>query len=216
MSLMDDGCTYHDFCVYIARLALAADLDPEIHWSRQDVNKIACVCTMARKKYNFLKRYIRDWPIKEYLKQHFANQRNYKHRTRRIKDAAAAQGKNKGIPQVYIYLEFVQFQLQFHFDKAHSAHNEVHVLLGSMQQISIRTTCKAPDRQLSFVTQVYSSSLSLIPSLEHLYICKGIYSRSHWQDNIENNQWLELLHPFTTVKNLYLSKGVVPRIALTL
>jgi hypothetical protein len=32
-----------------------------------------------------------------------------------------------GIPQVYIYLKFVQFQLQFHFDKAHSAHNEVHV-----------------------------------------------------------------------------------------
>jgi hypothetical protein len=90
------------------------------------------------------------------------------------------------------------------------------VLLGSMQQISIRTTCKAPDRQLSFVTQVYSSSLSLIPSLEHLYICEGIYLRSRLQDDIENNQWLELLHPFTTVKNLYLSKGVVPRITLAL
>ncbi|KAN0113380.1 hypothetical protein V8E52_007781, partial [Russula decolorans] len=96
MSLMDDSCTYHDFCVYIARLALATDLDTEIHWSRQDVNKIAHMCAMARKKYNFLKCYIRDWPIKEYLKRHFANQRNYKRRTQHIKDAAAAQGKNKG------------------------------------------------------------------------------------------------------------------------
>jgi hypothetical protein len=105
------------------------------------------------------------------------------------------------------------------------AHNEAHVVflddavqvqLGSMQQISMRTTCKAPDWQLSFVAQVCSSSLSLMPSLEHLYICEGIYPRSRWQDDIENDQWLELLHPFTTVKNLYLSKGVVPRIALAL
>jgi hypothetical protein len=92
----------------------------------------------------------------------------------------------------------------------------VQVLLGSVQQISIRATCKAPDWQLSFVAQVCSSSLSLIPSLEHLYICEGIYSRSRWQGDIENDQWLELLHPFTTVKNLYLSKGVVPPIALAL
>jgi len=105
------------------------------------------------------------------------------------------------------------------------AHNEAQVtflddavqfILGSMQQISIRTTCKAPDWQLSFVAQVCSSSLPIIPSLEHLYICEGINSRSRWQDDIENDQWLELLHPFTTVKNLYLSKGVVPRIALAL
>ncbi len=85
-----------------------------------------------------------------------------------------------------------------------------------MQQISKRTACKAPDWQLSFVAQVCRSSLSLIPSLEHLYICEGVYSRSRWQDDIENDQWLELLHPFTNVKNLYLSQGVVPRIALAL
>jgi hypothetical protein len=101
------------------------------------------------------------------------------------------------------------------------AHNEVQlrflddtvqVLLGPMQQISIRTACKAPDWQLSFVAQVCGTSLSLIPSLEHLYICDDKYSRSRWEDDVENDQWLELLHPFTTVKNLYLSKGVVPHI----
>ena len=85
-----------------------------------------------------------------------------------------------------------------------------------MQQISIRTRCKAPDWQLSFAAQVCSSYLPIIPSLEHLYICEGIYSRPRWQDNIENDQWQELLRPFTTVKNLYLSKGLVPRIALAL
>jgi hypothetical protein len=89
----------------------------------------------------------------------------------------------------------------------------VQVLLGPMQQISIRAACKAPDWQLSFVAQVCSSSLSLIPSLEHLYICDDQYSRSRRKDDIENDQWLELLRPFATVKNLYLSRGVVPRIA---
>ena len=93
----------------------------------------------------------------------------------------------------------------------------IQVLLGSMQQISIRTTCKAPDWQLSFVAEVCRSFVPLIPSLEDLYICEGIYSRSRWQDdNVENDQWLELLGLFTTVTNLYLCKGVVSPIALAL
>ena len=106
-----------------------------------------------------------------------------------------------------------------------NAHNEaqvvflddaVQVLLGSMQQISIRTTCKAPDWQLSFVSQVCNSSLSLIPSLEHLYICEDRNSRARWPDDIKNDQWLEVLHSFTNVKYLYLSEGIVPHIAPTL
>ena len=90
----------------------------------------------------------------------------------------------------------------------------VQVLLGSMQQISILTACKALDWQLSFVTQVCNSSLSLIiPSLEHLYIREDKTSQSRWPDDVENSQWLDILGPFTNVKNLYLSGGVVPRIA---
>ena len=37
----------------------------------------------------FLKNYVGDWPIKEYLKQHFTNQRNYQH-------AKSVKGKGKG------------------------------------------------------------------------------------------------------------------------
>jgi hypothetical protein len=46
----------------------------------------------------------------------------------------------------------------------------------------------------------------------HLYILENKFSRPLWQDDLENNQWLELFHPFTTVKNLYLSREFVPRI----
>jgi hypothetical protein len=73
-----------------------------------------------------------------------------------------------------------------------------------------------PDWQLSFMAWVCNSFLPLVPAPEHLFICKGIHpsSRSRWQDDIElieNSQWLKLLYPFTNVKNLYLSEGVVPR-----
>jgi hypothetical protein len=45
--------------------------------------------------------------------------------------------------------------------------------------------------------------------VEHLYL---IGPPEHWRD-IENAQWLEVLYPFTAVKNLYLSKNFAPRIA---
>jgi hypothetical protein len=49
--------------------------------------------------------------------------------------------------------------------------------------------------------------------LEDLYIHERPSWESYWQDNVENTQWLELLRPFTDVKNLYLSKQFAPRIA---
>ena len=88
----------------------------------------------------------------------------------------------------------------------------VQVQLGSIQQVTMRTRCEPSDYQLSFGAEVCNSFLSLIPSLEHLYICEGIHSRSCWQEDIEGSQWLELLHAFMNVKSLYLSEGVVPRI----
>ena len=71
-------------------------------------------------------------------------------------------------------------------------------------------SCSPPDWQLSSLAQVCSSSLPPFSSLEHL----AIFSyRSHWQDDIENTQWLELLHPFTSVKTLDLADGLVPLVA---
>lgn len=65
------------------------------------------------------------------------------------------------------------------------------------------------------MAQVCSSSFpqDLIPSLKHLYFCNDQYPQLLWQDDIESSQWLELLHPFTAVRDLYLSREFVPRIA---
>ncbi|KAF8503244.1 hypothetical protein F5888DRAFT_1886945 [Russula emetica] len=83
-------------------------------------------------------------------------------------------------------------------------------------QVPIKFTlginCRQPDWQLSCLTQVCSSSFpeAFIPTVEHLYI-NGWEPR--WQDDIEDSQWLEALHPFTAVKCLYLSQAFASCIA---
>jgi F-box-like len=46
---------------------------------------------------------------------------------------------------------------------------------------------------------------NLIPTVKHLYTFES-RSLMYWLENTESSQWLELLHPFTAVKDLYLSK----------
>jgi hypothetical protein len=73
--------------------------------------------------------------------------------------------------------------------------------------------------QFSFLAQVCTSSLPPLSTTEDLYIyradrrpAQAPFSRSRWQDDIEETLWLELLRPFTAVKHLYLSKEFAPLI----
>ena len=81
--------------------------------------------------------------------------------------------------------------------------------------LELGISCRYSDWQLSALAQVCSSSFprSFIPTVEHLYIIEDGSFQPRWQDDIENSQWLELLHPFTAVKHLFLSQKVTPRIA---
>jgi hypothetical protein len=78
--------------------------------------------------------------------------------------------------------------------------------------VNVMVSCKELDWQVSSLEQVCTSSLPPLSMLEDLYIYEGSSSRAHWQDNIENALWLELLRPFSAVKNLYLSKDSALRI----
>lgn len=83
--------------------------------------------------------------------------------------------------------------------------------------LSMGRRCKHTDWQLSSLAHVCNSSFlqALIPTVEHLYILvhDDKFIRPDWQDDIENSQWLEVLHPFATVKDLYISQEFTPRIA---
>jgi hypothetical protein len=67
--------------------------------------------------------------------------------------------------------------------------------------------CRLSDWQLSSVAQVCNSSLLSLATLEQLFIYDGL-SHTHWQEDMDTAQWLELLHPFSSVKDVYLSKGL--------
>jgi len=84
-----------------------------------------------------------------------------------------------------------------------------------IEGLILRTSCKQSDWQLPSLAQLCRSSLPLrvISSLEQLFIRENKQLQLHWQDDIESSQWLELLRPFTAVKDLYLSQEFAPRIA---
>jgi len=85
-----------------------------------------------------------------------------------------------------------------------------------LDDLPIGISCREPDWQLSSMEQICNTLLHPFPSIDDLYI-KHRYSELVWKDDaIENTLWLQLLLPFTAVKNLYLSKEFAPGIAAAL
>jgi hypothetical protein len=78
--------------------------------------------------------------------------------------------------------------------------------------LQVEISCRELDWQVSLMHQVLTSSLPPLSTLEDLCIDEDPYWPPHSQDDIENSQWLELLLPFRTVKNFYVSEDFVPRI----
>jgi len=79
--------------------------------------------------------------------------------------------------------------------------------------ITLGISCSESDWQASSVEQVYRSSLPPLSNLERLDISEHRLFPPQWQDDMDNSQWLELLRPFITVKDLYLSEGLALRVA---
>ena len=80
------------------------------------------------------------------------------------------------------------------------------------EHFRVEIPCIELDWQVSSVEQVFTSCLPHLFTLEGLFIDAPEGWLPDWQDNIENTLWLELLLPFTTVKNLYLCEEFARRI----
>jgi hypothetical protein len=75
------------------------------------------------------------------------------------------------------------------------------------------------DWQISSLAQVCSSSFpqNFIPAVEHLHILeRSGFSKLHWLDYVESNEWLDLLHPFKAAKDLYITPKIMLYLAPTL
>jgi hypothetical protein len=79
------------------------------------------------------------------------------------------------------------------------------------REFALGIDCMSLDLRLSSLAQVCNSSFpeAFISKVEHLYIRGAQYS----QGDIDDSQWLEVLHPFTGVKYLYLSRDFTSRMA---
>ena len=84
--------------------------------------------------------------------------------------------------------------------------------------VELGISCQQIDWQVSSLAQFCDSCIpqALISTVENLSIVERRISPHHGEDDIENNQWEELFLPFTTVRNLYLSKKFAPRVMLAL
>jgi hypothetical protein len=100
-------------------------------------------------------------------------------------------------------------------DKARVDFDDWQTSVMLLPALHISILCRKPDRQLSSLALV-CYPLHPLSRVERLYIGHQ-YSQLVWNnDDIENTLWLQLLLPFTTVKNLYLSKAFAPSIAAAL
>jgi hypothetical protein len=82
----------------------------------------------------------------------------------------------------------------------------------SDRSLEVGVSCREFDRQVSSLEQLCNSCLPPFSTLEDLYIYEVPLFPTRWGDNTENTLWQELLHPFTSVKNLYLSGLYASRI----
>ena len=80
------------------------------------------------------------------------------------------------------------------------------VLLGKCLR---RIACGGPDREPSTLMRFCTPSSLLLSTAEslHVYSMTKRLNPPHWQDNVENTKWLDILNLFTTVKSLYPSRN---------
>ncbi|KAI9462659.1 hypothetical protein F5148DRAFT_1377109 [Russula earlei] len=74
--------------------------------------------------------------------------------------------------------------------------------------LTLAISCRELDWQLASLAQVRSSSFPFLSTLVHLDIVDYNVPQSHWKDDMETTQWLELLNPFTAVKDLRITDQV--------
>ena len=102
-------------------------------------------------------------------------------------------------------------------ENAHVVFGGRKAIINSSYRCEVGISCRELDWQVSSLEQLCASHLPPLSTLEDLYIYECLYGEQpDWQDNIENTLWLDLLHRFTTVKNLYLSEEFAPRIVAAL
>ena len=95
----------------------------------------------------------------------------------------------------------------------------IKITIGLPAQFVMEVRCQRPDWQLLSMAQIFSQHLLLLSHIEQLEIREGFlpkYTRWEGDPDMVSSLWLELLHLFTTVQSLYVSKILAPPVAAAL
>jgi len=91
---------------------------------------------------------------------------------------------------------------------SHRDHEDLH--------LSFHVPCSPSDWQLSTIAQLCGPPLPLPPNVERLDVYENTLSPQKWEYDIDHEQWFEILQPFTSVGELYVSDTMWPLLAPTL
>lgn len=83
---------------------------------------------------------------------------------------------------------------------------------GKQTRLVMEISCGEPDWQTSSLAPVCGPSFPLIYTLERLNVLEK-RDLPYWPDDMENTQWLELLQPFTVVRELHLPETLAQHFA---
>ena len=84
--------------------------------------------------------------------------------------------------------------------------------MADRHMLEVVISCRVSGGQISSLAQFCSTSLPPLLSLERLGIY-GANTTPRYSDNMGGSQWLEILHPFVTVRDLALSSEVARHVA---
>jgi hypothetical protein len=112
----------------------------------------------------------------------------------------------KALEKADIYLQDVVPRVDFSSQTSRGSRDWSGVI------VKVRFGLNLHDRLL-FLEEVCTSCLPPLSMLEDLYFWD---KRADWEDNVDKEPWVELLRPFSAVKNLYLFNKVASSVALAL
>lgn len=93
-------------------------------------------------------------------------------------------------------------------------HQQAGTIGHTSARLALEILCRRRRWQLSSLAQACTTSLSPLSTLERLEIFD--YRRRYPHGGTENAQWPAILRPFTAVKDLYVSEGLISHVPLAL
>ena len=117
------------------------------------------------------------------------------------------------IPRLYNFLDRGDERKPFTWAEVRFRPREVVIFLESPSSFKMDITCDVSDWPLESMTQLCGQLIPLLSQVERLEMHEDCwsgnvffdYDEQGWQETVDDPDWLELLNPFVSVKNLYIA-----------